>query len=137
MNRKIKKFISILLVLTLAGGNTACSTLMAMSGEKEPDMNYLEPGTSLEEVESQFGAPVESVKQNGNTVNTYEYEMGDPPDSGRGMAHLAINLYSLFLYEIFFATWLELFKYTAEDYIIHVTFDESGKVISSSKPIRD
>jgi len=110
--------------------------IMAMSGEKEPDIKYLEQGTSREEVESQFGSPVESAKQNGHVVDTYEYEIGDPPDSRRGMAHLAIDFYSFFLYE-FFATPLELFKFVGEDYKVKITYDENGKVVSSSKPIPD
>lgn len=99
-------------------------------------MKYLDPGTSKEEVESHFGASVDSVKQNGHVVDTYEYEIGDPPDSRRGMAHLAIDFYSFFIYE-FFATPLELFKFVGEDYKVKVTYDENGKVVASSKPIPD
>ncbi len=132
----MNKLLAWLLISLLAFTGSGCSVIMAMSGEKEPDMKYLEPGISREEVESQFGKPAESVKQNENTVDTYEYEMGDPPDSGRGMAHLAIDFYSLFLYE-FFATPLELFKFVGEDYKVHITYDQDGKVLSSSKPIPD
>jgi hypothetical protein len=91
------------LILVCSLGLSSFSVIMAMSGEIEPDMKYLEPGTSKEEVESQFGASVDSVKQNGHVVDTYEYEIGDPPDSRRGMAHLAIDFYSIFIYE-FYAT---------------------------------
>jgi len=121
-------------ILVCSLGLSSCSVIMAMTGEKEPDFKYLEPGTSKEEVESQFGASVDSVKQNGHVVDTYEYEIGDPPDSRRGMAHLAIDIYSFFFYE-FFATPLELFKFVGEDYKVEVTYDENGKVVSSSKPI--
>ena len=123
-------------ILVCSLGLSSCSVIMAMSGEKEPDMKYLEQGTSREEVESQFGSPVESAKQNGHVVDTYEYEIGDPPDSRRGMAHLAIDFYSFFLYE-FFATPLELFKFVGEDYKVKITYDENGKVVFSSKPIPD
>ncbi len=68
--------------------------------------------------------------------DTYEYEMGDPPDSGRGLAHLLLDFYTLFFYELY-ATPLELFKFVGEDYLIKVTYDEGGKVVSSSKPIPD
>ena len=132
----MNKILSLIFLLMLAVTSSGCSVIMAMSGEPEPDMKVLEPGTSRQDVESQFGSPKESVKHNGTVEDTYEYEMGDPPDSDRGLAHLAIDIYSLFFYE-FFATPLELFKFVGEDYLINITYDDSGKVVSSSKPIPD
>lgn len=132
----MNKILSLIFLLLLAVTASGCSVLMAAVGEQEPDMKYLEPGTTQEEVESQFGAPEESVKQNDQMVNTYEYEMGDPPDSRRAMAHLFLNLYTFMLYELY-ATPLELFHFLGEDYKVDVTYDSSGKVVSSSKPIAD
>ena len=130
----MRKLFLFLLILSFSPVFTGCSVFMAMSGEKEPDFSYLQPTATREEVESQVGKPVESVKQDGNTVDTYEYEMGDPPNDSRAMANLAIDFYSLLLYE-FFATPLELTKFSGEDYKIKVTYGEDGKVLEVSKPL--
>jgi len=130
----MRKLFLLLLILSFSPVFSGCSVFMAMSGEKEPDFSFLESNATREEVESQVGTPVASVKQNGNTVDTYEYEMGDLPNDSRAFANLAIDFYSFLLYE-FFATPLELTKFAGEDYRIKITYGEDGKVLEVSKPL--
>ena len=130
----MRKLFLALLILSFTPIFSGCSVFMAMSGEKEPDFSTLQPTATREEVESQVGKPIESIQKNGNTVDTYEYEMGDPPNDSRAFANIVIDLYSLFLYE-FFATPLEFTKFSGEDYKIHVTYGADGKVLEVSNPL--
>ena len=130
----MRKFFLSLLILSFLPVFSGCSVFMAMSGEKEPDFSYLQPTATREEVESQVGKPVDSVKQNGNTVDTYEYEMGDPPNDDRAVANLVVDVYSLTLYELI-ATPMELTKFSGEDYQIKVTYGADGKVLEVSQPL--
>ncbi|TKS63458.1 MAG: hypothetical protein EWM73_01423 [Nitrospira sp.] len=67
-------------ILLLSG----CSIIMAASGQKEPNFNYITVGAPQNQVEAEFGHPTVSIAlADGKQEATYQYEMGNSPNPGR------------------------------------------------------
>ena len=67
-------------MLVLSG----CSIIMAASGQKEPNFNYITVGAPRNQVEAEFGRPaVTSPLSDGKQEASYKYEMGNSPNPGR------------------------------------------------------
>jgi len=118
--------LAILLLLYL--GNTGCSVGMASSGTPDPDMNKLKEGVTREQIESTFGEPEEiATNDQGNQVAIYEYEIGNNPDEKRAVAHFALDVYTLGLWEVV-GTLMEAVK--GDTYELEVTYDKNNQVIN-------
>jgi hypothetical protein len=63
---------------------SGCSIAMALSGNKEPNFDYITVGAPRNQVEAEFGHPAE-VKElsEGRQEATYKFEMGNSPNPGR------------------------------------------------------
>ena len=67
-------------ILFLSG----CSIGMALSGNKQPNFDYIVVGSTRNQVEAEFGHPVAtSSLTEGKQEASYKYEMGNSPNSGR------------------------------------------------------
>ena len=67
-------------ILVLSG----CSIIMAASGQKEPNFDYIAVGASRNQVEAEFGHPVATNSlTDGKQEASYKYEMGNSPNPGR------------------------------------------------------
>ncbi|MDZ4733464.1 MAG: hypothetical protein SGJ16_07750 [Nitrospirota bacterium] len=63
---------------------SGCSIIMAASGQKEPNFNYITVGAPQNQVEAEFGHPTVSIAlADGKQESTYQYEMGNSPNPGR------------------------------------------------------
>ncbi|WP_455244848.1 hypothetical protein [Petrachloros mirabilis] len=77
------------IVMTMCGLYTACvfsgcSMIMAASGNKEPNFDYIVVGAPRNQVEAEFGHPVVTkTLSNGHEEASYKYEMGNSPNPGR------------------------------------------------------
>jgi hypothetical protein len=57
---------------------------MALSGNKQPDFDYIVVGAPRNQVEAEFGHPaVTNELTGGKQEATYKYEMGNSPNTGR------------------------------------------------------
>jgi len=67
-------------ILVLSG----CSIIMAASGEKQPNFDYITVGAPRNQVEAEFGHPVSTNSlTEGKEEASYKYEMGNSPNTGR------------------------------------------------------
>ena len=63
---------------------SGCSIGMALSGEKEPNFDYIAVGAPRNEVEAEFGHPAATNgSTDGKQEAIYKYEMGNSPNPGR------------------------------------------------------
>lgn len=107
---------------------TGCSVLMAMSGEREPDLGSFGIGSHRSEVEMQLGSPLSSVTlENGQRVDVYEYQIGNEPSAGRAIAHGAMDVLTWGVWEII-GTPVEGF--IGERRRIRICYDENNRIVS-------
>lgn len=63
---------------------SGCSIAMALSGQKEPNFDFIKIGAPRNQVEAEFGQPATTNSlANGKQEATYKYEMGNSPNPGR------------------------------------------------------
>lgn len=110
-----------LLILLLSF--SACSVVLALQGKDEPDISVLEIGATRQQIELQLGSPVSSQKNEyGGTTDTYEYVMGDEPSPGRALAHGAMDVLTLAIWEVI-GTPIELAH--GEKRLVEVEYDQN------------
>ena len=92
---------SLLIIFLIAPLLNACSVGMALNGEKDPDLSVVKKGASRTEVEFQLGQPVETQAADpGKTKAKYQYSLGTEPSAGRAIAHGAMDVLTLGLWEV-------------------------------------
>jgi PBP1b-binding outer membrane lipoprotein LpoB len=97
MKKKSIILLSLLSVLTLNG----CSAMMAMNGEKEPNLAVVNKGSSKAVVEGELNLPLHTeFLENGNIVSTYQYTIGNEPSVGKAIVYVLLDLGTCFLSEI-------------------------------------
>ena len=93
----MKKLTLIILVLFLTG----CSVGMAMSGKEQKDTSILYPGAPRDVVIAKLGPPESSTKNDkGERIDSYYIVKGNPPSTGRAVAHGALDVVTLGLWEV-------------------------------------
>lgn len=76
-------------ILFLSG----CSVAMAVSGQKEPNFDYILVGAPRHQVEAEFGQPITMAPAiDGKQEATYTYEMANSPNVGRAWVNFYIDL---------------------------------------------
>src|SRR5262245_61432946 len=86
------------LLLSFASG---CSVYLALEGKPDPDVSALQVGATRGQIELQLGKAVNTKKAaEGGTLDLYEYYSGDTPSPGRALAHGAMDVLTLCLWEI-------------------------------------
>ena len=124
MKRGCKLILILLSVLTLS----SCSVGMALSGDKEKDTRILFKGAPRVEVIKRLGIPANSTKdKNGNYIDTYFLVMGNNPDASRASAHLALDFFTLGLWEIA-GTAIEKSSTSESHSTLHIYYDSDEKI---------
>ena len=83
-------------ILVLSG----CSIGMALSGEKEPNFDYIVVGAPRNQVEAEFGHPAATNGlTDGKQEATYKYEMANSPNTGRAWVNFYVDLATIGLAE--------------------------------------
>ena len=100
----IKSFINVAcmcLLLLLVILSQGCSVGMAMSGEEQKDTSILFPGSPRAVVIAKIGPPETSTKdEDGCYTDSYLIVKGNAPSTGRAVAHGALDVVSLGLWEL-------------------------------------
>ena len=87
----------LLLPLLLSG----CSVGMAMSGEQQKDTSILFPGAPRAVVIAKLGPPETSTKDPDDCyIDSYHIVKGNRPSTGRAVAHAALDVVTLGLWEV-------------------------------------
>lgn len=98
---QIQRVLLWLCIVTTLPFLSACSVGMAMSGQENPDVSVLRVGSTRLDVERELGAPQNSrVLDDGGVEATYQYELGNEPSAGRAVAHGALDVLTLGLWEV-------------------------------------
>jgi hypothetical protein len=79
---------------------SGCSIAMALSGNKQPNFDYIVVGAPRNQVESEFGHPTATNEStDGKQEATYKYEMGNSPNTGRAWVNFYVDLATIGLAE--------------------------------------
>jgi hypothetical protein len=117
------KAMSLIVALLLISG---CSVGMALSGKEDPNLNIVRSGASRGEIELQLGDPVSiSTESNGCTRCLYEFSQGNNPSAGRAIAHGAMDVLTLGIWEVV-GTPIEGFKGTKRR--VEIVYGPDNKV---------
>ncbi|MBA3814694.1 MAG: hypothetical protein H0X26_09505 [Alphaproteobacteria bacterium] len=109
---------------------SACSVGMALKGQKEPDLSVIKKDVHRSDVELQLGMPIRtSTDANGQIKAIYEYEVGKEPSAGRAIAHGAMDVLTLGIWEVV-GTPIEVLK--GDTILLTVTYDKNGRLISAN-----
>lgn len=118
-------------LLFMLGG---CSVGMAISGKEGPDLGAFGIGSTRSEVELQLGSPISSVTTpNGTRTHTYEYELGNEPNTLRAIGHGAMDLLTLGIWEVI-ATPVEASQ--GAKYRMTIVYGHDDRVVAISQPAR-
>ena len=83
-------------ILVLSG----CSIAMALSGNKQPNFDYIVVGAPRNQVEVELGHPTATNElTDGKQEATYKYEMGNSPNTGRAWVNFYVDLATIGLAE--------------------------------------
>jgi hypothetical protein len=73
---------------------------MALSGNKQPNFDFISVGAPRNQVEEELGQPaVTNESTEGKQEATYKYEMGNSPNTGRPWVNFYVDLYTIGLAE--------------------------------------
>ena len=79
---------------------SGCSIGMALSGEKQPNFDYIAVGAPRSQVEAELGHPAATNESTeGKQEATYKYEMGNSPNTGRAWVNFYVDLATIGLAE--------------------------------------
>jgi hypothetical protein len=79
---------------------SGCSIGMALSGNKQPNFDFISVGAPRNQVEAELGHPAATNESTeGKQAATYKYEMGNSPNTGRAWVNFYIDLYTIGLAE--------------------------------------
>jgi hypothetical protein len=105
--------------------------MMAMSGEREPELGAFGLGSHRSEVEMQLGPPIASTTTpEGMRLDTYEYQIGNEPSAGRAIGHGALDVLTLGAWEII-GTPVEGFQ--GETCRLTICYDSNDKVAAINR----
>ncbi len=107
---------------------SACSVGMAMSGEEDPNVEYIQIGSDRLDVERELGAPHGSaLVGEGRLEAVYRYELGNEPAPARAVMHGVLDVLTMGIWEVV-GTPIEGFQGTK--YEATIVYDAEGKVES-------
>lgn len=116
------------LIVLASLGLQGCSAVMALNGDKEPNLSLITKGQSRSIIESQPLKPVSTEKlANGNIVATYHYTVGNEPSAGRAAVYVLLDCVTCFISELVTMP-IEMTK-KGELKMIKVEYTPSGEVV--------
>lgn len=111
-----------LVALLFCGG---CSMFMAMHGKRDANVGALSIGQDRAIVLANIGQPSKTVTTDDGRVDVFELQRGNAPSGGRALAHGAIDLFTLGLWEVI-GTPIEAMQ--GESYTLTIEYDKQDKV---------
>ena len=101
MNAHLTKILLIFTLFASFISINGCSVGMAMSGEEQKDTSILFPGSPRAVVIAKLGPPETTTKDDsGSYTDSYLIVKGNEPSTGRAVAHGALDVVTLGLWEV-------------------------------------
>lgn len=104
---------------------TACSVGMALHGQQDANLGAISIGQDRSIVMLNLGQPTRTFANEDGRVDTYNLEKGNAPSVGRAAGHLAMDVFTLGLWEIL-GTPIEGFA--GEEYTLTVEYGPDDKL---------
>jgi hypothetical protein len=106
---------------------SGCSIGMALSGNKQPNFDYIVVGAPRNQVEAEFGHPA-AVNESGDgkQETIYKYEIGNSPNTGRAWVNFYVDLATIGLAEPIL-TIIELLQ--GHDEETRIVYGSDGNVL--------
>ena len=106
---------------------SGCSIGMALSGNKQPNFDYIVVGAPRNQVEAEFGHPAAiNESGDGKQETIYKYEMGNSPNTGRAWVNFYIDLATIGLAEPILSI-IELFQ--GHDEETRIVYGPDNKIL--------
>lgn len=106
---------------------SGCSIGMALSGNKQPNFDYIVVGAPRNQVEAELGHPTATNEStDGKQEATYNYEMGNSPNTGRAWVNFYIDLATIGLAEPILSI-IELFQ--GHDEETRIVYGPDNKIL--------
>ena len=126
------------LTVMLLGGTavlSGCSVGMAVAGKESPNLAACRVGATQADIQAELGRPTSSqMLQNGDSVCTYEYEVGNEPSAARAVMHGGMDVLTFGLWELV-GTPVEAVQ--GQKYEMTVTYDADGKAKAiQTRPVK-
>jgi hypothetical protein len=118
-----------LCIVTLIGClplTSGCAVFMAVKGKDDPNLGVLGAGQDRAIAIATLGPPHKTHFNDGNRVDVFKLKRGDKPSAGRAVAHGALDLMTLGVWEVL-GTPIEAMQ--GETFYVSVSYDEQGKVV--------
>ena len=112
-------------VALLATISSGCSVFMAMKGKQDPNMAAIHIGQDRSLVILNLGQPSKTVMMENLKADVFRLERGNAPSGGRALAHGALDLFTLGLWEVA-GTPIEAMQ--GEKFVLTIEYDEKDKV---------
>lgn len=109
--------------------STGCSMFMAMHGKRDANVGALSIGQDRAIVLANLGQPSKTVTTETGRVDVFELQRGNAPSGGRALAHGAIDVVTLGLWELI-GTPIEAMQ--GESYTLTIEYDKQDKVTKVS-----
>lgn len=104
-----------------------CAVVMAVKGKADPNLGALEAGQDRAVAIATLGPPSKTYHEAGKRVDVFKLKRGDAPSAGRAIAHGAMDVFTLCLWEIV-GTPIEASQ--GETFHMTVYYDEEDKIAS-------
>ena len=108
---------------------SGCAVITALQHPSKKDLRILSRGTGRESVIAYLGAPVMSEKENGKTIDIYEFVQGysGGNKATRALTHGVLDVFTLFIWEL--VAWpAEAAVFDGDKMRVRVTYDENKKI---------
>lgn len=102
MRRIIWDLMVLFLIGVMCVMQNGCSVGMALHGKKEPQLDDLKVGMSIDEAHfiMREYTPAITYNEEGDRVEEYDVEIGNAPSGGRALGHLAMDVLTFGAWEV-------------------------------------
>ena len=123
--------VQLIYLLVIAIMCSGCSVVMAARGSHPPDLSQIRSGATKAEVTAMLGAPDSTIPHERGSICAYTFETDNEPSAGRAVAHGAMDLLTLGIWEVV-GTPIELLV-SGESHVLIIEFDQDDRVISANR----
>ncbi len=124
----MKKLITIVTMFSLCVQLTGCAAVTAIRQPGQKNLQVLNHGMSRENVITHLGAPVSSEKENGKTIDIYQFKQGysGANKASRAVVHIAADFFTFFIWEII--GWPAELIFNGNNMTVKVTYDQDKRI---------
>lgn len=117
------RLVAVLVPLPCSGG---CAVVMAVNGNKDPDISALSVGQDRAVLLAKLGLPEKTYAASGSRVDVFRLKRGDEPSAGRALAHGVMDMLTLCIWEVV-GTPIEAVQ--GEVFHVSVQYNCEGRVV--------